>query len=147
MSLNEIKNKALENILVNFFCITIMMGIYLCFMGRDYTEVNSIFAVAIMSILTGFSELVLYSKRELRRLELLVRHIINVILGVVIVLSIAIFMEWVSWNQPILLMAFAGMVMVVHIATRAIDFYRTKLKTDAMTKKIRELNKQNIKGE
>jgi len=141
MSFSELKKEILDNILVNFFFIMIMMGIYLRIVGRDFTDVNSIFAVAIMSILTGSSELVLYSKRELRRFELLVRHLINVIIGVAIVIPIAVFMGWVSWNQPALLIAFAGMVAIVHVASRAIDFYRTKLKTDAVTKKIRELNK------
>ena len=140
MSFGEIKKRVLENIFINFFCITIMMGIYLHLIGREYTLTNSIFAVAIMSVLTGSVELVLYSKKELRRLEMLIRHVICLFLGTVVVLAISIFMEWLSWRDPILVIAFAGMVIIVHIMVIAIDFYRTKLITDEMTKKIREIN-------
>jgi len=140
MSFGEIKKRVLENIFINFFCITIMMGIYLHLIGREYTLTNSIFAVAMMSVLTGSVELVLYSKKELRRLEMLIRHVICLFLGTVVVLAISIFMEWLSWRDPILVIAFAGMVIIVHIMVIAIDFYRTKLITDEMTKKIREIN-------
>jgi len=141
MSFSEVKKKMIENVLLNFFLITIAMGIYLRVVGNDFMAVNSIFAVAIMSVLTGSAELVLYSKKELRRLELLVRHIICLVLGIVIVLSIAILTGWISWSEPIFVAAFAGMVVVVHVMSTAIDFYRTKLKTDEITKKIREMNR------
>jgi len=141
MSLDEISKRILDNFFSNFFCITITMGIYRLLMGFDFVTVSSIFAVAVMSALTGSAELVLYSKKELHRLELFVRHIICVLVGIVIVLSIAIFMGWISWNQPRLVLAFAGMVVIVHVIVMAIDFYRTKLKTTEMMKKIRELNK------
>jgi len=131
----------IENILVNFFLITIAMGIYMRFIGHEFMPISNIFVVALMSGLTGSAELVLYSKRELRRSELLIRHIICLILGVVIVLSLAILSDWIPWNDPILIIAFVGMVIVIHVISVAIDYYRTKLKTDEMTNKIKELNR------
>jgi len=142
MSFDEIKKQISDSFFVNFFLIVIAMGIYLRFMGYDIMAVNNIFTVAVMSGLTGTSELVLYSKKELRRSELLVRHIICVLLGAVIVLSIAFYSGWISWNEPTLVIIFIGMVIVIHIISVATDFFQTKKKTDEITKKIGERNKK-----
>jgi len=118
-----------------------MLSIYRLLTGHDFISVSNIFTVAVMSVLTSAVDLIFYSKKELRRLELLVRHIICLFIEIAIVLSFAIYIGWISWSEPILIMAFVGMVVIVHGMIIAIDFYRTKLKTDEIMKKIKELNK------
>jgi len=100
-----------------------------------------IYEIALMTALISLSDLLFYSKKELRRLGLLIRHIINLVLSIVIVLSVAIFAGWIPWNNPILVGAFVGMVVVVYLMSEGVEFYRTKIKTDEMTKKIKKLNK------
>jgi len=141
MSFSEIKKEMFGTFFLAFFGITIMMSIYIRFTGRDSIPISEIFAVAVLSGLTTLATLVLYSKKELRRLELLVRHAICLTLEVVIVLFFAVFRGWLSWNDPALIIVFVGMVTIVHIMALATDFYWTKVKADEMTKKISELNK------
>lgn len=139
MSFDELKKQIPESYFLNFFLITIMMGLYLRIMGHDIMEVNNIFTIAIMAGLTGTTELVLYSRKELRRSKLIVRHVLCVLLGIVIVLAIAIFSGWITWTEPIFIIILVGMAVVIHIISVTIDFFQTKKKTDEIMKKISEM--------
>jgi len=141
MDFDEIKKEMSEGFFVNFFYIMVIANTFQHFFGVGLLAPRDIYAIIVLSGLISLVDLTFYSKRELRRLELIIRHIISLFLGIAVVLSVASFMGWMLWSDPISVIAYLIMAVIGFIVSVTIDFFKTKVKTDEMTKKIKELNK------
>jgi len=114
--------------------------IYLRFIGENFIYLSDVLAILVLSALSALTEIIFYSKRELRRSELFVRHLLNLFLIIVVVLSTTIFMRlrWISWDDPIHVIIFIGVILGIYIMTTAIDFYQTAKTTNRLTQKLKE---------
>ena len=65
-----------------------------------------------------------------------VRFVIHLFVIVGIMLSVAIYMEWIMPNEPISVIVFIGLVMAVYIMVVSIELYRSKKLADRLTKKL-----------
>jgi len=109
-------------------------------MGDDYVYLNDMLVILAVSALSALTEFVFYSKRELRRLELFVRHCLSLFLIIAAVLSATIFLElrWISWDDPIHVIIFVGVILGIYILVTAINFYQTTKATSRLAQKLKE---------
>jgi len=98
-------------------------------------DINGIFVLSVFITLAGF---IMESKSELSKKEMLVRHVIHMLVIVGVVISTAVFMDWISWHKPVLVVLFALAVMLVYIAVMVIDWYRSVGLADSLTQRLRE---------
>jgi len=138
MDVKEIVRRMFDNFFIIFFCSIVVVSIFLRFNGVDVVRLIDVFAIIALSALTALIEFVFYSKKELNRLELFVRHLICLILTIAIVLSVAIFMGWILWHEPTHVFVFTGITLAVYIMSTIIDFYWTSKATGTLTKKLKE---------
>ena len=110
--------------------------------GNDVLSLHGLTALFVMSILYSLAGIVLYSKREMKRLELLFRHTLHLILIVAIYLSIASYLGWLQGSRPIYYIGTAGLIVGVYIVTLANRFYQSKKQTDEMNEMLKEINKE-----
>ena len=131
----------------NFFVIysCIMLGhiiLWRTIWGNDMVSSYGLTAIFVMSILYSLAGIVLYSKRDMKRLELLIRHALHLFLIVTIYLSLGSYLGWVQWDRPTYLIGTAGLIIGVYIATLATRFYQSKEETDEMNEMLKEINKE-----
>jgi len=140
MNFDELKKEMFASFFINFFYIMMIANLFQHYIGVGFLIPADVFAITIMAGLICLVDLALYSKRELRRAELVVRHLISLILGIAVVLGVARFMGWLSWDRPVTVIAFLSMALIGYVVSVVIDFFRTKHNAAEMTKKINELN-------
>ena len=140
MDIKEITRRIFNIFFTIFFCSMVVAIIYLRFIGENFIYLSDVLAILVLSALSALTEIIFYSKRELRRSELFVRHLLNLFLIIVVVLSTTIFMRlrWISWDDPIHVIIFIGVILGIYIMTTAIDFYQTAKTTNRLTQKLKE---------
>jgi len=138
MDLREIIGRLSNTFFVTFFWIMLAMTMFLRYFGASSVSMNDIYTVIALSALTTIAELVLYSKRELTKLDLLVRHLIHLAIAIMIVLAVANFRGWMSIREPMHVLIFTGIILVVHVVVTLIQFYQTARSADLIAKKLRE---------
>jgi len=107
-------------------------------MSVEEIGLNIVLYNMALSFLTVLPELVFYSKRELNRAELLVRHLVCLMLVITITLTFLTFIGGVSFSQPISIFISIGTVSIVYMMSAAIDFFRAAKSTDQIMKKLKE---------
>ena len=140
MGFNEIKRLIWRDFFEYFFYITIVASIWQRFWMQDMLAVRDIYAIAVIALLTSLANIFFYAKKELRISRLIIRHTISLVVGIIIVLSVAHFMGWILLREPRHVMAFVAMTLAVYMIDVAVDFFHTKAMTDEINKKIEESN-------
>jgi hypothetical protein len=131
-----------ESFFAIFTCATFGMVALMYILGVTSTPLRDIVAVFIVSILTALAGFVLYTRREPKRLGMIIRLAIHLLLVLGITLSMASYMLWVLWSRPYTVIIFVGMVVVIFVSVHAIIFYQTKKLTDGLNKKLKERYKK-----
>jgi len=131
MDIKEIATNILINFFVIFFSIMVVTGVLSRLQGVDTINWNIVFSYMLLSALTTLPEFVFYSKRELARLEWLVRHLICLLLVLTIVL---LFVKFAGWSMVISV----GIVFIVYMMSFTMDFFRSVKSANQLTKKLKE---------
>ena len=71
------------------------------------------------------------------------RHLIHLCLILGISLSVATYMKWINWRQPLSIVIYLLMFASVYLTVVVMEFYQTKLVADQLNKKLNE----RFKGE
>ena len=140
MELNDFPKNFGSGFLFTFSLSILAMVIYLSFFGYYFVPLHDIVALFVISILISLAGIVLYSNRGLNRMELLVRHMIRLLLIMGIVLSVATYMNWITFNEPITIGLLIGITSVIYIIAIATEFYHSKKLMDKMNEKLKERN-------
>jgi len=131
-----------DTFFVIFTCAVLGMSIYLRLLGVEFaplSDISGIFATCILTSLAGF---VLYSKREPKRTEVVIRHAIHLLLVMVISLVMASYIGWVLWSVPITIFRFLALIMGIYIASMMITLYQSKKLADELNEKLKERYKK-----
>jgi len=128
----------IDTFFVIFTCSILGMFVYLSLLGVERAPLSDIFGVFITCVLTSLAGLVLYSKRELRRAEVILRHFVHLLLIVVIALGMASHIGWILWSVPITVARFLALIIGIYIATTIITLYQSKKLADELNEKLRE---------
>ena len=143
MDIKAFARETIDNFFVIYSCI---MGGHLILWrtlwGNDMLSWFGLAALFVMSILYSLAGIVFYSKRELKRLELLIRHACHLVLIVAIYLSIGTYLGWIQWSSPSYLIGTAGLIVGVYVVVLASRFYQSKKQTDEMNEMLNEINEK-----
>jgi ABC-type iron transport system FetAB permease component len=106
--------------------------------GGEFVRLRDLIAMFVVSILTSAAEIVFYSKKEPKRLETIIRTAVHLLLVIGIMLSVAIYMEWILWSEPIHIVLLTGWVIGTYIVISAVVFYQSKKLADELNEKLKE---------
>jgi len=137
MNGKEIFKEIFDSFFVIFTVAIIGLVIYRYLFGQQIALLNDIVAIFIASVLTTLFGVVLYSKREPRQTEMIIRYLVHAILIFGTILGIATYMGWIDWNEPITVIRFLVLIAVIFVSVHAIIFYRTKQLADKLNEKLK----------
>ena len=140
MGIKEIASRMFFNFFIVFFCIMFVVSVFSRFLGEDTISFNFVFSYMVLSFLIVLTEVVFYSKKELTRLQLLVRHLVCLSIIIVIALLYIGFVLGASFNEfsiPSVAINI-GMIIATYTMTVAVGFIRTVKSTNQLEKKLKE---------
>ena len=125
------------------FTFSILIGFtWLLIWGGNALSIQDIVASLVISLLCTLAGIVMYQSRGLKMRELLVRHIIHLLIMIIIVLSVASFRGWISWDAPITVIMLVGLLVGAYIIGLAIQYYQSDKLMDELNKKLKERNRE-----
>ena len=138
MELKKIIREIFESIFVIFTCAILVVTLNGHILGASSMLLRDVIALFAVSALTSFAGIVLYSKKEPKRLEMLARHALHLIIILAIVLAAASYFGWLLWSVPITVLRFIGITIIIWMSVHAVLFFQTKKLTDDLNKKLKE---------
>ncbi|MCL2407846.1 MAG: DUF3021 family protein [Defluviitaleaceae bacterium] len=138
MDKKEIIKEIMESFFVIFTVAIIVNGI-IAYIGDVGTlPIRFVFDILLLSFFSSLAGLVLYSKREMKRGEMIFRYVLHFIIISAIALGFATYMQWVNWQTPSTVIAFAIVVIAIYITTHAVVFIQMIYLTGELNKKLKE---------
>lgn len=135
-----------------YFMIVTLITLAMCIVGKammpEQTFGYEAFAAPLLNGLVGtIPNLVLYSKRELKVKELLVRKILQLILIEIGIFCIALYGSKGSWLDPLIVGVLAGCVFAVYVAGTLISWLVDLASAKAMDHALAEFQRMNAGGD
>ena len=138
MGINEIIQRMFSLFFVTLSGLLIASYLFLLLFGHYALQVRDITALIVLSIGINLGAFVFYSKRELKKSEMLLRYAVHLILVVGITLSTAFYMSWISWQEPLRIFVFALLMIMVYVGSNAVEVFRSKRLVSDLNQKIEE---------
>ena len=138
MGLNELMRRMFFLFFVVLSGLLIASYLFLLLFGHDTLRVSDIAALIVLSIGINLGAFVFYSKRELKKSEMLLRQTAHLILVVGITLATAFYMNWVSWQEPLRIFVFTLLMTLVYVGSNAVEIFRSKRLVSDLNQKIGE---------
>ena len=142
MDYKKITREIIEAFFVVYTVAFIINGIFLYLPGVETIKVTLIFDMMLISIATSLPTIVVYSRRELKRRELIFRIFIQFVLTLSSALAVATYMRWIAWSVPTSVFGFSITVVLVFITAHGIFFFETKKLADKLNEKLKERYKK-----
>ena len=138
MGINEIIQRMFYLFFVTLSGLLIASCVFLLLFGHYALRVNDIAALIVLSAGINVGAFVFYSKRELKKSEMLLRHAVHLILVVGITLATAFVMNWISWQEPLRIFVFALLMIMVYVGSSVVEMLRSKRLASDLNQKIGE---------
>jgi len=138
METREIIKGVLNQFFLIFTVITISMLATVRLSALDAVPISDIIGALILAALTSLAGIVMYSKRDLRRSEALVRSAIHLFIVMVMCLTIATIFGWLSWNTPVEVALYIALFLAVYLIISLIDYVQTKKLADDLNAKLKQ---------
>jgi len=138
MGLNELLQRMFFLFFVVLSGLLIASYLFLILFGHDTLRVSNIAALIVLSIGINLGAFVFYSKRELKKSEMLLRQTAHLILVVGITLATAFYMNWVSWQEPLRIFVFTLLMTLVYVGSNVVEIFRSKKLVSDLNQKIGE---------
>lgn len=135
--------------MLNTFCIintgiTIGASVFIyIFQNGVSLDVNILWQILIVSLLTSSINIVFYSKVELSKKEILVRGGIQYLLINIITLTCAYFFRWIDFKSFNIIVGLTLTILFVFIFTWLICYINDAKVAEQLNAKIDEYNKKN----
>jgi len=142
MNQKELFRELFDSFFVIFTISVVGLVIYMRSLGSLHALLSDIVAIFVSSILTALSGIIFYSKRELGRAELIIRYLIHSAMIFTIIFSMATYMGWIYWGEPVTVLRFAILIVVIFVSVHAVIFYQTKRLADNLNEKLNERYKK-----
>ncbi|MCL2445809.1 MAG: DUF3021 family protein [Oscillospiraceae bacterium] len=140
MDIREFARDAVSTFFVIFTCCVLAGFVWLHVWGNEGLPASDVVAMLVMSLLGALSGIVLYSNRAMKMRELVIRHAVHLCLVMGIGLSVASFMRWVSWDVPITVIGFIGLIAGGYILVSLVEYFKCKKTMDELNRKLQERN-------
>jgi diguanylate cyclase (GGDEF)-like protein len=106
MGIRELAKRMFFSFFIIFSGAVLSMYVFLMIMGANLFPVRFLTMLILIAFVTNLTQLILYSKNKLSKKQLFLRYALIALMVVSIVISSAVYMEWIYWNfSDILLMA------------------------------------------
>jgi hypothetical protein len=138
MDIKEIAGRMFHSFFVIFTGSVLAMYAYSLIFGESAVKLQNITALLVMTVLADLAYFIFYSRKELSRQQMLIRFGIHMVVITVIMLSVAGYMEWVSWDAPIQIILFTVLVIAVYVMVTAVSVYQSKKLADKLNEKLKE---------
>jgi cation transport ATPase len=138
MNLNEIFKNIFNSFFVIFTGAVLSMYAFLLIFGVNELSVHYITAVLVMTVLGSLAYFIFYSKSELTRKQMAIRHAIHLAAILAIMLGVASTTMRISLREPAQLFVFIASVIAVYAVVMLTNIYRNKKLADKMNEKLRE---------
>ena len=103
---------------------------------------SDIIALILLSIATSLSYLFFYSRKELYKIQMIVRYIIHLIYVSSLMLFTAIIMGWINRNSIFQIIVFLILVVLVYLTVIVIGNYQSRKTADLINQKLKERYKK-----
>jgi len=143
MGIKEIVSRMFVNYFFVFFLIIAVLSIPSWFMGADSISLINVFHTMALSFLVTLTEFVFYSKKEITRLEWIVRHLICLVLVIAILMLHLFFVVGASFDEPAIIIDYLIILLIVYPISLSIDYIRAVKSANQLEKKLKERYKQN----
>ena len=138
MGLNELVQRMFFLFFVVLSGLLIASYVFLLLFGHDTLRVSDIAALIVLSVGINLGAFVFYSKRELKKSEMLLRYTVHLILVVGTTLTTAFHMNWISWQEPLRIFVFALLMTMVYVGSNAVEMLRSKRLASDLNQKMGE---------
>lgn len=122
--------------------VTIGTSIFITFLQRDAElGVEILWQMIAVSLVTAFSSIILYSRNELNKKQILIRTVVHYISINIIVLGSGFLFDWVDGGESIKVIGLIVCIFIVYIFVW-LNMYKSDEKmAKRLNQKIREYNK------
>jgi len=138
MDFRELIRDLIEDFFVIFTCSVLGYIIFMYILDVEYTPLRDMVLIFVLSVIITLAGLIIYSGKELKRPQLLVRYIIHFFVALGVCLFVATYMRWISWSIPITVIRFATLITGVSVSVHVVLFFQTKMLTDKLNDKLKE---------
>lgn len=138
MDFNRVARDIFNSFFVIFTCAILWWYVFLRLFGVEYAPLRDIFALFVTAVLTSCAGIVLYSHREPKKLEMLVRHVVHMLIVAVIIMAVASYIGWVLWSVPITVVRFMLLIVGIYITTYAVLYFQSKKVADTLNEKLKQ---------
>jgi len=121
-----------------FTACVLVRYVYALVSGSGTFGVHDITALLVMAVFGTLSYFIFYSKKELSRKQMLMRNVIHMSVIIGVMLLIASYMQWILWNEPIRIIVFVGVVVLVYVMIVVVNVLHDKKTADQMTQNLNE---------
>ena len=133
----------LKTMVQDFFMITtgivISMYVFCLIFSPDASfSLADIGRILLMALAADLPHVIFLSRRELSKMQMLIRKVIHLIILLAILLYFASFWDWVSLNNAKEVAVFLSSVLAVYVAVFLAGSYRDKKLTDKMNDRLKE---------
>lgn len=143
MNLKEIFHRMFYSFFVILSCSLIGSFILQLILKKDgILYPYDIIALILLSIATSLSYLFFYSRKELYKIQMIVRYIIHLIYVSSLMLFTAIIMRWINRNSILQITVFLILVVLVYLTVIVIGNYQSRKTADLINKKLKERYKK-----
>jgi len=115
-----------------------------CFFGYSGILLIVIFEVLVLSVVATLTMMVLYSREELSKRQMLVRYLIHFLIVSSIAVFAAAFWDWIYLSEPIEVALVVVLVIFVYAMVLPLDLYHGKRLAEKLTQKVKEQSDHSL---
>jgi len=101
-------------------------------------QAHDILVLLVISVLTGFMQMIFYSKKELSRRQMYWRYVLRLPATLAIVIPIAAIRGWIRFNVPVSVAILIGVVVVIYLMTVVADIHAFRKLADQLNQELKE---------
>ena len=114
------------------------------FFGYSGILLIVIFEVLVLSVVATLTMMVLYSREELSKRQMLVRYLIHFLIVSSIAVFAAAFWDWIYLSEPIEVALVVVLVIFVYAMVLPLDLYHGKRLAEKLTQKVKEQSDHSL---
>lgn len=138
MDFKEIRKYMLNSFFVIFSGSVLAMYANRLIFGNVEMHVHDITALLVLTVFCDLGYIFHYSRRELSRKQIHARRVVHLVYVLAVVVSVAIFMGWVTLAEPLTIFVLVSSIIAVYVLVGAVDIYRSKKIADKLNVKLKE---------
>jgi len=139
MGFREIKQGMIRSFIIVFTCSMLAMSSFIMIFEGDAAYISdNIIGVLLLSILTTLAYLILYSKKELSKKQMLLRNTIHFVVVATIMMSGANVLGWVSLREPSQFIFFVCLFIGIYILVTIIELQQYNKLANQLNQKLKE---------